>query len=115
MDSSSEMCARCETIRNARTVRGDIAASAPRVSGQFDLVTCLWNVLGHVHGAAQRCRALANLAWLLAPDGLLILDVNNRWNVRSYGWRAIRNIVYGASEIAETSGSSSRHPARRRP
>jgi trans-aconitate methyltransferase len=38
MDSSSEMCARCETIRNARTVRGDIAASAPRVSGQFDLV-----------------------------------------------------------------------------
>ena len=52
---------------------------------QFDVITCLWNVIGHVKGAESRARVLGELAKLLATDGLLFLDVNHRYNIPSYG------------------------------
>lgn len=51
-------------------------------SAEFDVITCLWNVLGHVSG---RVEALRQFARLLAPGGRVILDVNHRYNVRQYG------------------------------
>jgi 2-polyprenyl-3-methyl-5-hydroxy-6-metoxy-1,4-benzoquinol methylase len=52
---------------------------------QFDVITCLWNVLGHVRSAKIRIQVLRQLTALLSPRGLLFLDVNHRYNVRSYG------------------------------
>ena len=52
---------------------------------RFDLITCLWNVLGHIWGSAKRVAALKNAAQLLSPSGLLFVDVIHRYNVRSYG------------------------------
>jgi 2-polyprenyl-3-methyl-5-hydroxy-6-metoxy-1,4-benzoquinol methylase len=54
--------------------------------GPFHVITCLWNVLGHVHPAAARARGLLTLGSLLAPRGALFVDVNNRYNVRAYGF-----------------------------
>ena len=51
-------------------------------SGEFDVITCLWNVLGHIVGRAE---ALRQFARLLAPEGRVILDVNHRYNARHYG------------------------------
>jgi 2-polyprenyl-3-methyl-5-hydroxy-6-metoxy-1,4-benzoquinol methylase len=53
-------------------------------SEQFDVVTCLWNVLGHIPGE-KRPRALTAIAKLLSPSGKFFLDVNHRYNLRSYG------------------------------
>ena len=53
-------------------------------SEQFDVVTCLWNVLGHLP-SEKRQRALTEIAKLLSPSGRFFLDVNHRYNLRSYG------------------------------
>jgi 2-polyprenyl-3-methyl-5-hydroxy-6-metoxy-1,4-benzoquinol methylase len=52
---------------------------------QFDVITCLWNVLGHIRPAENRGHTLGQLQRLLSPQGLLFLDVNHRYNARSYG------------------------------
>jgi SAM-dependent methyltransferase len=54
-------------------------------SASFDVVTCLWNVLGHVRGFENRVRAMRAMGDHLAPDGKCFLDVNHRYNFRSYG------------------------------
>lgn len=65
------------------------AEELDRCREQFDNITCLWNVLGHVATREGRLRALRNLRRLLRPSGLLMLDVNNRYNGREYGWRRV--------------------------
>lgn len=51
----------------------------------FDIVTCLWNVLGHVEPAAARIGALRQFARLASPQGRIFVDVNHRYNARHYG------------------------------
>jgi 2-polyprenyl-3-methyl-5-hydroxy-6-metoxy-1,4-benzoquinol methylase len=53
---------------------------------QFDVITCLWNVLGHLEGTRQRASALAQFRKMLAPQGIVFLDVSHRYNAESYGW-----------------------------
>jgi SAM-dependent methyltransferase len=55
------------------------------VSERFDVVTCLWNVLGHISSFDTRVRALSAVAQLLSPKGLVFVDAIHRYNVRSYG------------------------------
>jgi SAM-dependent methyltransferase len=52
---------------------------------RFDVVTCLWNVLGHLPDRDARIAALEGMRRLLAPEGRLFCDVNNRHNARAYG------------------------------
>lgn len=54
---------------------------------RFDVITCLWNVLGHVP-AIGRERVLRTCEQLLSPTGRIFLDLNHRYNARSYGWTA---------------------------
>lgn len=54
-------------------------------SGQFDAIVCLWNVLGHIFPSSARIEVLRHCARLLAPEGLLFLDVSHRYNARHYG------------------------------
>lgn len=64
------------------------AEDVDRIEDRFDNVTCLWNVLGHVESMRERVRALRAMATCLVPGGTLQFDVNNRYNVRAYGWRS---------------------------
>jgi 2-polyprenyl-3-methyl-5-hydroxy-6-metoxy-1,4-benzoquinol methylase len=52
---------------------------------RFDVVLCLWNVLGHVAGRELRLQALRNLGRVCARDGLIFLDVINGYNARECG------------------------------
>lgn len=54
-------------------------------AGQFEVITCLWNVLGHILPAESRIAVLRECARLLSPDGLLLVDVNHRYNAQEYG------------------------------
>ena len=51
----------------------------------FAVITCLWNVLGHVRGTEARLHAVQGIANLLAEQGKFFFDINNRYNARSYG------------------------------
>ena len=55
------------------------------ITERFDVITCLWNVLGHIPTAEKRQHALSTIARLLSPSGRFFLDVNHRYNLRSYG------------------------------
>lgn len=55
------------------------------LSDRFDVITCLWNVLGHITTAEKRQRAVSNAARLLSKGGWIFLDVIHRYNLRSYG------------------------------
>lgn len=82
----------------------ELPSSGPR----FDAVTCLWNVLGHVASPHGRLEALRRMRSLLADEGLILLDVNNRYNARSYG-RLITaaRAAYDLFSPSETNGDVS--------
>lgn len=52
---------------------------------EFDVITCLWNVLGHVFPSASRLEVLRQFARLVSPQGRIFVDVHHRYNVRHYG------------------------------
>jgi SAM-dependent methyltransferase len=52
---------------------------------RFDVITCLWNVLSHIHPASARVEVLRQCGRLLALQGLLLIDVNHRYNASQYG------------------------------
>lgn len=61
----------------------------------FDLVTCLWNVFGHIEDEKNRISVLKKVENFLNPGGYFVLDINNRYNINSYGIKSvIRNIFY---------------------
>jgi SAM-dependent methyltransferase len=53
--------------------------------GQFDVITALWNIFGHIPSSQTRLKTLDNILKKLKPGGKLILDVNNRHNALAYG------------------------------
>jgi 2-polyprenyl-3-methyl-5-hydroxy-6-metoxy-1,4-benzoquinol methylase len=53
--------------------------------GEFDVITCLWNVLGHVFPSASRLEVFRQFARLVSPQGRIFVDVHHRYNVRHYG------------------------------
>jgi SAM-dependent methyltransferase len=73
------------------------AEDLPETERRFDVITCLWNVLGHVPTYDRRVQALRKMGRLLTEQGRLFLDVNNRHNSRAYGiWRVIGRVAYDA-------------------
>jgi 2-polyprenyl-3-methyl-5-hydroxy-6-metoxy-1,4-benzoquinol methylase len=52
---------------------------------EFDVITCLWNVLGHIFPSGSRLEVLRHFASLMSPHGRIFIDVLHRYNVRHYG------------------------------
>jgi 2-polyprenyl-3-methyl-5-hydroxy-6-metoxy-1,4-benzoquinol methylase len=52
---------------------------------EFDVILCLWNVLGHIFPADARLEVLRQFARLLSPQGRIFIDVHHRYNARQYG------------------------------
>jgi len=55
------------------------------MEGEFDVITCLWNVLGHIFPGAARIEVLRQFARLASPQGRIFVDVHHRHNARHYG------------------------------
>lgn len=83
------------------------AEDLPQTDERFDVITCLWNVLGHVPDRRSRMVALQNMARLLSPEGAVFFDVNNRYNASSYGWMKIAaRIVVDALSPSDRRGDA---------
>ena len=65
-----------------RTMRAEELQLA---EGEFNVITCLWNVLGHIFPSACRLEVLRQFARLLSPQGRIFIDVHHRYNMRQYG------------------------------
>lgn len=55
------------------------------VDAEFDVITCLWNVLGHIFPSASRLEVLRQFARLVSSQGRIFVDVHHRYNTRHYG------------------------------
>jgi SAM-dependent methyltransferase len=71
--------------RGATDIRTMRAEDLHAIETRFDVILCLWNVVGHVFPAAARIEVLRQFARLLAPNGKAFVDVSHRYNARHYG------------------------------
>ena len=83
-DLSSEMVARCQELKPTEVWQA-AAEALPETNMRFEVITCLWNVLGHLAGREERIKALQRMGDLLAENGVIFFDVNNRHNASAYG------------------------------
>jgi len=82
------------------------ATEIPQTTRRFDLITCLWDTLGHFESTDERTAVLARLKALLTPSGRIFLDVNHRYNARAYGWpKTALRMLYDFFSPAETNGN----------
>ena len=74
-----------ELIPAGVEVRRARMETLPDSPSEFDIVLCLWNVLGHVPSRELRVAGLRKLGGLCSRGGLIFLDVLNRYNVAECG------------------------------
>jgi len=67
------------------TIRAIRAEELHLVEGEFNVITSLWNVLGHIFPAASRVEVLRQFARLVSPQGRIFVDLHHRYNARNYG------------------------------
>jgi SAM-dependent methyltransferase len=82
LEPSLEMAAPAAGIVKVWNVRAEELVDEPN---KFEVITCLWNVLGHLRGVQSRVRAMRAMGRLLTPEGRCFVDVTHRYNLRSYG------------------------------
>ena len=82
LEPSAAMRSRCQGQPNIWAMP---AENLHRQRGSFDVITCLWNVLGHIFPPHARVEAMRQFARLLASEGRIFIDVNHRYNARHYG------------------------------
>lgn len=81
LDRSLELLRRAPPALRGRLVRGDFRA-LPYRAGAFDAVLMLFSSFGYFDDA-ENGRVLGELARVLAPDGLAVLDLMNAARVRA--------------------------------
>jgi len=85
VEPSKEMVKLCKKLK-VHAVHQAYAQTMPTFKDKFDIVLCLWNVLGHISNHKNRVKALRKMKENLSDNGIIFLDVNNRYNASSYGW-----------------------------
>ena len=106
-DSSAEMAARCRALAPAEVWELPVEA-LPAAGGPFDVICCLWNVLGHLENGDARSAALSRMKELLSGRGAIFFDVNNRHNAAAYGWlRVAGRVVVDFLDPDERRGDAS--------
>jgi 2-polyprenyl-3-methyl-5-hydroxy-6-metoxy-1,4-benzoquinol methylase len=107
VEPSLGMAARAAGIVKMWNVRAEEFSDC---SSQFEVITCLWNVLGHICGVESRARAMKIMGRLLTPGGRCFVDVTHRYNLRSYGIfstvaRFIRDSICYKNESADVTAT----------
>ncbi|OGK52686.1 hypothetical protein A3B02_02730 [Candidatus Roizmanbacteria bacterium RIFCSPLOWO2_01_FULL_42_14] len=106
IENSKNMADLCRSYTNMKTLEGDIT-NIELPPHSFDYITCLWNVLGHIDSKRSRHIALNKMALWLKPNGLVFVDVNNRYNYAQYGKNAFLNMIKDIVHLDDSSGDIS--------
>jgi SAM-dependent methyltransferase len=109
LEPSREMVKSCPAATEVWAIRAE-ELSAELIKKRdpdrrFDIIVCLWNVLGHIGPHASRVLVLRQLGSMLSPPGILFVDVNHRYNIRSYRLgKTISRFLYDQLWPAEENG-----------
>jgi len=102
LEPSAAMRERCLTGAEIWPIRAEQLDS---VQEEFDVIVCLWNVLGHVAPVSARRNVFRQFARLLSPRGSLFIDVNHRYNALQYGfWITAGRFLHDLIRPHETNG-----------
>lgn len=86
IDNSRRMFELSKKIKGANAYLVDITSKdTNQLKENYELIICLWNVFGHITTYKKRLAALRNMKKLLKKDGVIVCDVNNRYNLTHYG------------------------------
>lgn len=92
VEESNEMIKEIEKLKGVDIFIGSIQQFHSQ--DEFDLILCLWNVLGHIDTFPNRVSVLRLLKGFLSANGTIVIDFNNRYNYRQYGvFPVLRNMV----------------------
>lgn len=95
IDNSKGMLKIMKKNKGVHQVMLDISSKRlPKNLKKYDIILCLWNVLGHIETYEARLQALRNIKLLLNPGGRFFIDVSNRYNVKYYGWKNVLRNFY---------------------
>jgi 2-polyprenyl-3-methyl-5-hydroxy-6-metoxy-1,4-benzoquinol methylase len=78
------------------------AESLHTIHEHFDVITCLWNVLGHIFPASNRIEVLKQFGRIASPGGRIFIDVNHRYNVRHYDVPTMLRFIRDRGDIVVT-------------
>ncbi len=63
-------------------------------NNRYNVILCLWNVLGHIPTGKLRLQSLLNMKKLLKHNGMIFIDLSNRYNIKYYGKiTVLKNII----------------------
>jgi len=91
IDNSDEMIKLAKKFYNKKIEikKIDISIKNLKVKEKFDIILCLWNVLGHIPDTNRRIIALKNMKQMLKKSGKIFIDVSNRYNIRYYSFKKV--------------------------
>lgn len=93
IDNSSKMIDLLKkySAKNCKILKCNISSHGEifKISSKFDIILCLWNVLGHISSNQKRITALKNMRGLLNNNGKIYIDVSNRYNISHYGCKKV--------------------------
>ncbi|MCB0771680.1 MAG: class I SAM-dependent methyltransferase [Flavobacteriales bacterium] len=102
IDESAELLDKVPSDLKTAIIQGSITELD--LDDRFDVVTCLWNVLGHLPDLEQRDEAVRRIARSVRPGGLAFVDVNNRYNIQEYGLENVMRNVEADARMRDGRG-----------
>lgn len=94
IESSRKMASKAIMQLGAKNVLFGNISEVALPENYFNAVFSLWNVFGHISNYQARVAVLDKISKSLTPTGKCIIDVNNRYNARFYGWFAVFCNIY---------------------
>jgi SAM-dependent methyltransferase len=87
LDNSTKMLENLSTLNDIQAI--DTSIFDFKTTEKFDLITCLWNVVGHFPSKKYMELFFKKSSELLYDNGCLFFDVNNRYNISHYGNKSV--------------------------
>lgn len=106
LEPSSQMAELCKK-REIPVLHAPVSELCVSVDRSFNYILALWNVLGHISSGLERLDALKQINAKLNSGGVFICDINNRHNMKSYGYlRVIGRILVDYINFSEKRGDA---------
>jgi len=95
IDNSSEMIrlSRKFESQKVKVKKLDISIKKLSLKNQYNIILCLWNVLGHIPKTNQRLTTLKNMRKILKANGRIFIDISNRYNMCHYGFKKVASNI----------------------
>ncbi|WP_178984740.1 methyltransferase domain-containing protein [Winogradskyella helgolandensis] len=102
IDNSSKMLENVSSLEQVKVFNESVFDF--NSTTKFNLITCLWNVIGHFETQEARLQLFKKVSLLLEPGGVFIFDVNNRYNISHYGLNNVEQNIKNDNLNVKDSG-----------